>query len=256
MKNRLAVIVASLAFIVILLGAYLTSDIRPLPGTNGPTGSDPSLAHVHRIGGYIVVALAIGLCMWVRNLAGWLTVVLATAEAMTGALPVLHAILSPALLSAIVAVAVLESETWRTGPRPVETQSGSLKIMGILVPVLVFIQIGLGAAFRHNAMGVISHIMNAFLVILIALIAGVFVVRQFPDHPALRPAALAMLIVAGVQVLLGFAAYLVLLMSEANNMALIVTSVLHVGNGALTLAASVVLAMEMSRNLIKSSGAR
>jgi heme A synthase len=128
--------------------------------------------------------------------------------------------------------------------------------MGILVPVLVFMQIGLGAAFRHNAMGVISHIMNAFLVILIALIAGVFVVRQFPDHPALRPAALAMLIVAGVQVLLGFAAYLVLLMSEANNMALIVTSVLHVGNGALTLAASVVLAMEMSRNLIKSSGAR
>jgi heme A synthase len=256
MKNRLAVIVASLAFLVVVLGAYLTSDIRPLPGTNAPLGSDPALESIHRIGGYLVVALAVVLGVWIRNVAGWLTAAFAVTEALTGNAPVVHAIMAPVLFSCIAVAAVMASETWQSGPKLVETPWGPLRVLGILVPVLVLMQIGLGAAFRHNAMGVISHIMNAFLVILVALIAGVFVVRQFPEHPALRPAALAMLITAGIQVLLGFAAYLVLLMSETNNMAHIVTSVLHVANGTLTLAASVVLAIEMSRNLIKSSGAR
>ena len=71
---------------------------------------------------------------------------------------------------------------------------------------------------------------------------------------SLRPAALALLIIAGVQVLLGFSVYLTLLMSSENNIGLIVTGVLHVVNGSLTLAASVVLAMQMNRNLIQLSG--
>jgi len=78
------------------------------------------------------------------------------------------------------------------------------------------------------------------------------VLRQYPEHPSLRPAALTLTIVTGVQVLLGFSVYLVLLMSETNNTGLIITGALHVVNGALTLAASVVLAMQMQRNLIQS----
>jgi heme A synthase len=105
-------------------------------------------------------------------------------------------------------------------------------------------------------MGVISHIMNALIVLAIILVAGVFVVRQYPEHDSLKPAALTLLIVAGVQVLLGFAVYLVLLMSQDNNEGLVITGVLHVTNGALTLAASVVLAMQMNRNLIQLSGAK
>ena len=80
-------------------------------------------------------------------------------------------------------------------------------------------------------------------------------IRQYEEHHALRPAALALLIIAGVQVLLGFSVYLTLLMSSENNIGLIVTGVLHVVNGSLTLAASVVLAMQMNRNLIQLSGA-
>jgi hypothetical protein len=38
-------------------------------------------------------------------------------------------------------------------------------------------------------------------------------------------------------------------------MGLIIIGVLHVANGAVTLAASVVLAMQMNRNLVQSSGA-
>jgi heme A synthase len=93
------------------------------------------------------------------------------------------------------------------------------------------------------------------IVITVVLVAGVSVLREYPEHAGLRPAALALLIIAGVQVLLGFSVYLILLMSSENNTGLIVTGVIHAANGALTLAASVVLAMQMQRNLLQSSGA-
>ena len=122
------------------------------------------------------------------------------------------------------------------------------------IPFLVFLQIALGAALRHNSMGVIWHILNAMIVLLVIMVAGIFVLRQYPEHPSLRPAALALVIVTGVQVLLGFTVYMVLLISSENNTGLIITGVLHVVNGSLTLAASVVLAMQMQRNLIQLSG--
>ena len=186
------------------------------------------------------------------NPAGWLTIAAALAEALTGSSPVLHAILSPILLACIAAVALTTSERWQAGPKPVPTHWRPIRTIGILVPILVLMQIALGAAARHGKMNPISHVMDAFIVIAILLVAGVFVLRQYPEHLSLKPAALTLLIVGGIQVLLGFAVYLILLMSEANNMGLIITGVLHVTNGALTLAASVVLAMEMSRNITKA----
>jgi heme A synthase len=126
----------------------------------------------------------------------------------------------------------------------------------MLVPFLVLPQIFLGAELRHNATGVLLwHILDAMFVLLVILVAGVFVLRQYPEHPVLRPAALAPVIVTAGQVLFGFSAYLILLMSESNNAGLIITGVLHVVNGALTLAASSVFAMQMKRNLIQLSGA-
>ena len=98
-------------------------------------------------------------------------------------------------------------------------------------------------------MGVLVHILNAMIVLLVILVAGIFVLRQHPEHPSLRPAAISLLIVTGVQVALGFAVYIVLLVSSENNIGLIITGAVHVFNGALTLAASAVLTMQIHRNL-------
>jgi heme A synthase len=249
MKNRVAILLAILCLVVILLGAYLTSETRPMPGTDAASAAAsavtaPSLEQAHRIAGYALAVCTVGLAIWVANIAGWIALAAVLAEAFSGNFPVVHALTAPALFASIVAVAVVTSASWQAAPRPVPSGWNPLRTLGMLVPVLIVMQVGLGAAFRH------------MIVLAIILVAGVFVVRQHPDHPSLKPAALALLIIAGVQVLLGFAVYLVLLMSQENNVGLVVTGVLHVMNGALTLAASVVLAMQMRRHLIQSSGAK
>ena len=253
--HRCALLLALLALIVIVLGACLTSEIRTFPGATTPsTVTMPSLEQAHRMAGYAVAVLTMGLAVWASSLAGWLALAAAIVESISGGIPVLHALLAPVFFSLVVAVAVVTSKDWQAGPRAVECPWGPLRPLGIVVPILIVLQIGIGAAFRHNSMNVLWHILNALIVLAVALIAGVFVCRQYPEHSGLRPAALALLIIAGVQVLLGFSVYLVLLMSSENNTGMIVTGTMHVANGALTLAASVVLAMQMQRNLIQSSG--
>ncbi len=250
--HRFAVLAAVVAFIVIVLGATLTSEIRPLPGTSTSATTPvtaPTLDLVHRIGGYVVAALTIGVAVLASSLYGWLAVAVVVLEVFLGSVPVAHALLAPILLSLLIAIAVFSSESWQSPPALVESPWGPLRPLCLLIPILAIIQVGLGAAFRHNDMGVLSHILNAILVLAVVLIAGVFVLRQYPEHRTLRPAALALLIITGIQVLLGFSVYLVLLMSSENNMGLIVTGVLHVANGSLTLASSVVFALQIQRNM-------
>ncbi len=82
------------------------------------------------------------------------------------------------------------------------------------------------------------------------LIVCVFLVRQFPEHPALRPSAIALGGIAGVQVFLGFITYVLLLLLPESSPAVIIVSVIHVATGALTLAAAVSLAAEIRRNAV------
>jgi heme A synthase len=97
---------------------------------------------------------------------------------------------------------------------------------------------------------VIWHILNAMIVLLSILIVCIFLVRQFGEHPSLRPAAIALGGTAAVQVFLGFATFVMLLLSPESSPAVIIVSVVHVATGALTLAATVSLAAEIRRNAI------
>lgn len=249
--HRCAILLAVCTLIVIILGASLTSEIRPLPGaaTSSPVVSAPGLEQAHRIAGYAVALLTLGFAVWYSSLTGWIALAAVVVESVLGGVPIIHAWLSPIFFSLVVAVAVLTSKSWQEGPTPVASEWAHLRTLELAIPIIVVIQIGLGAAFRDNSMGVLWHILNALIVLLVILIAGVVVLRQYPEHPSLRPAAIALLIITGVQVLLGFSVYMVLLVSSENNLGLIITGVLHVFNGALTLAASAVLTMQIHRNI-------
>jgi heme A synthase len=249
--HRSAVVLAMFTLIVILLGASLTSEIRPLPGApaSSTVFSAPGLEQAHRIAGYGVALLTLGLAIWYSSLVGWLALAALIIESVLGGIPIIHAWLSPISFTLIVVIAVLTSNGWQEGPLLVENQWEGVRPLASAITILVVLQIGLGAAFRHDAMGVIWHIFDAMIVLLVILVAGIFILRQYPEHPSLRPAALALVIITGVQVLLGFSVYMVLLVSSQNNLGLIITGVVHVVNGALTLAASAVLTMQIHRNL-------
>jgi heme A synthase len=82
---------------------------------------------------------------------------------------------------------------------------------------IVILQIILGAAFRYRAASVIWHILNAMIVLLSILIVCIFLGRQFPEHPSLPPAAVALGGIAAVQVVLGFATFWMLLLFPESN---------------------------------------
>jgi heme A synthase len=247
--HRYAIFVAVCVLAVLGVGAYFTSNIRPLPGPNpGPLLEAPGLRQIHLILAVAVSLLVVVLAIWARSSSGWITLAILIVEGGLGSFSaVFHAIVAPILFSSAVAIAVVTSESRRRPPVRATDFWPPLRTLAWLVPVLVVIQISLGAAFRHNAMGVVWHILNAGIVLLLIMVLGVCILRQYPEHPTLRPAAIWMVVIAGVQVFLGFTVYLILIIVSQNNMALIVSGALHVITGSLTLAAAVVMALELRR---------
>lgn len=182
--------------------------------------------------------------------AGGAALVAIVGESLLGNYPILHALLAPLLFALMTAIALFTSNDWAQGPDIAEHWwQPSLRSLAVLMPILVLMQIALGAAYRHNAMSVLWHILNALIVLLFILVVGVAVMRQYPEHRSLRPAALALVVITSTQVLLGFAVFLVLIISSGNNIALVVSSVAHVVTGSLTLAATVVVVIQIRRHL-------
>jgi heme A synthase len=193
---------------------------------------------------------------------GWFTLAVFAASAAVGLRPVLgsapssggiaHACLAQILFAMLAAVAMFTSSAWKSGAQPVADHGWpSLRSLAILTPALVLIQIGLGAAFRHKALGVLPHISGALLVMLVILMVCVFVMQQFPEHRPLRSAAVALLVVTAVQIFLGIGAFTARMVTTQNTPAVVASIGAHVVTGALTLAASLVLAIQIRRNVYK-----
>jgi len=91
--------------------------------------------------------------------------------------------------------------------------------------------------------------LNAMLVLLLVLIVAVFLIRQFPQHPTIRPAAIAAAVITSVQVMLGFTTFMMLILFPESSLSVIITSVLHVATGSLTFAAVLALAILIRYNI-------
>jgi heme A synthase len=257
--HRFAIFVASFALIAIALGAIVTSLERPL-ATNAAASINPAFEFWHHIAGGVTVVLMLGLAIGLSAQLGWIGLgagivdgVLG-ARVITNALPelssILHALLAQILFGLVVAIAVTTSASWTSGPSPIEdTWRPSLRSLAIAVPVIILLQTTLGASYRYHALGVLWHILNAMIVLLLNLIVAVFLVRQFPEHPTLRPAAVALGVITGIQVMLGFTTFMMLILFPETSLTVVITSVLHVTTGSLTFGAGVTLAILIRYNV-------
>jgi heme a synthase len=279
--HRYAILVAVCTLLLVLAGASVTSKEAGLsvpdwplsygqviPDMTGGVLFETGHRMIATVVGMLTVILAIWIARvekrpngraWMRRL-GWVAVSLVVAQGLLGGATVLllqpapismaHACLAQLFFSVTVAIAVFTSRKWQEGPEPVEDYGWpSLRSLAILTPVLILVQIALGAGFRHRAFGLLPHVIGAMLVPLVILLIGIFVLQQFPKHRALRPAASGLLAITLAQVFLGVIAYVARMNAAEYPLAIVLTTVAHVATGGLTLAASIVLAIQIRRNV-------
>ena len=251
--HRYAILLAVCTLALLVTGAIVTS--------HGAVASG-SLRQVHIIVAAPVGLLSVGLALWLRNARGpawlprlgWIVVAGALGQAALGsqnpAVAVFHAWFAQLFFALTVAVAVVTGRRWIQNPEPVDDSGRlSLRTLSAVAVALMVVQVGLGAAVRHRAMSAVPHIAGALVVTIVLLLAAILVTQKFPEHPTLHPAAKALIGLTFTQVMLGMAAFITRLMAEEASLAVVIPSVAHVATGSLTLAAAVVLALQIRRNV-------
>jgi len=276
--HRFALLLALCTLVLVIDGGGVATVNAGLPpssaGQSATAPPPPGVSALfseqgHRMAGIVVGILALGLAIWLSAAAkrrwlanlGWVTLAVAVVQGLLGGMSgptgsqgmsVAHACVAPLFLSLVAAMAVFTSPAWQKGPELGFDQGWpSLRSLAIFAPLLVLMQIMLGAAFRHKFMGVIPHIGFALLVALVIIIVATFVTQQFPAHSSLAPSAKVLLGITIVQVMLGMGALWARMQSVITAPALLTATVAHVTVGALTFASSIVLAIQIRRNVQK-----
>jgi heme a synthase len=282
--HRYAIALAVCTLFLVVAGASVTSKQAGLSVPDWPLSYGqvmPEMTggvffeHGHRMVATFVGLLTIGLAIWLARAEkrawmrklGWIALGAVILQGLLGGLTVLlllppavsvsHACLAQLFFSATVAIAIFTSRSWQRGAEMVEDYGKpSLRSLAVVIPALVLAQIALGAAFRHGAMTVLPHILGAMVIASAILIVCAFVLHQFPEHRALRPTAITLMVVTLVQVMLGIGAYYARLDASRNPVAMVIVTVAHVATGALTLASSVALAIQIRRNVREHAAER
>jgi heme A synthase len=194
-----------------------------------------------------------------RRLA-WITLTIAVLQDSVGHAAVFtrvpmtagitHALMAPLFFAAVVAIVVVTSPGWSRGPEHASDYGWpSMRSLAILTPIVVVLQILLGAAFRQKTLTLLPHVLGAMFVALVILLESIFVLQQFPTHRALRPAAKTLLGVAFGQVFLGLTALIMKSMADDTATPVVITIAAHVTGGSLTLATTIVLSILIRRNV-------
>jgi len=279
--HRWSILLAFCTLLLVVAGGLVTSRDAGLSVPDWPLSygqlMPPMEGGIFYEHGHRMIATTVGIftivsLIWVfrvekRQWMRWLGVVALVAviaQGVLGGLTVLmllpwwisssHACLAQLFFSTTVAMAIFTSKWWLEGPAPVE-EDPKYPIRGLSLgaPVCVLGQLALGAAARHKAIGSIYHICGSPIVTGVVLWVSLRILLHYARNRELRVGALTLIGITFAQVFLGVAAFMsrVAYADAVQPMPLMVTfTVLHVAVGALTMAASVVLAILVRRNLI------
>ncbi len=269
--HRYAVFTACSTFVLLIAGALVTSNDAGLSIPDWPLAygslTPPMVGgiryeYTHRVIATCIGLLTIGLATWLwraekrvwmrwlglaalggviaQGILGGMTVRMFQPPAVSAA----HATLAQLFFSTVVAIAVFTSPWWNRehaefkdpGKPPIR----SLAIWSLLA---VFVQLVLGAAFRHKAFGIIPHLIGAVIVTILIFMTAGALKKRFSNVPVLRNCAKLLHILIGTQLLLGGAAYWSRLYAARFPQPVPVTvalTVVHTVTGALVLAATLV----------------
>jgi heme A synthase len=183
-----------------------------------------------------------------------------------------HAVVGQTMFCALAAIAVFTSRSWLQEPADKISQQESKLLIRHLWILLAFIylQLVLGAAFRHvwTKLGPVGaerwpakkiihmflypHILNSLIVAGLIVYVGMWVLTRYRNMPQLRRPAHLLTMLLVVQLLLGFAAYVTRVVYGVDELqptfGLVATTVSHIGVGALILAFTVILIIQVYRH--------
>ena len=259
--HRYAIFLAIFALAVIVSGAFVTStDVAARQSQSAVSGEIDEV--LHRVLGIVSTFLTLGLGIWTSFAAtpGWLRALAWTAVAslavcaalgwpappLSPSLGIVHALLAHFFLSVVVVIAVATSASWN---RETEQSGGrgpsSLRRLGLATPPVVFLQIALGTAYRHEVIGIMPHMGGALVVALMTLILSTVILQNSLGPAPMRRAAAALISLVLAQVCLGIASFLMIALNSTGTLAFVLATAGHVSIGSATLAASVVMAMQL-----------
>ena len=162
-----------------------------------------------------------------------------------------HATLAQLFFVTILSISLFTSNWWQSElPLVEDTASPKLRTLAVITTCAIFVQLILGAAFRHGAFGIQPHMLGAVVVLFLVIWTGRTVRKRFGNVRDLRRWGILLQSFLGTQILLGIAAYWAVLQAAraAQPTAVyVVLTVAHVLVGALTLASSVLLTLSCYR---------
>ena len=248
---KLAIGAALLGLAAIVSGAFITSAKIALP----PGQPEPGVL-VHQVIGL----LAIGLCLLLVAVSGRaqriaavgaLAALIASAaigwtHPLSHGAAVWHATMAH-LFTASMGMALLTAPPVSTVPAG---RFMALRPAAAATPIAVFFQIVMGALYRHEVTGILPHMLGAMVVALLAMIVSALVVQHFSHVRELKRAAALLISLVILQVVLGIAVFIMLLLNVSNTTAFVWTATAHATSGTLVFAASVLVAIEIYRRLV------
>ncbi len=275
---------ASVTFLLLISGALVTSNDAGLSVPDWPTsfGSIYKIPHMvggvrfehsHRMVAEFVGFLTIILAIWtwraerrlwmkrlgaaalatviVQGILGGITVLKFLPPAVSSA----HAAVAQTFFCIAVCIALFTGRRWvEEHPQvQMETQRPSLVTLTLLSIAVLYVQLILGAMFRHKGMSWWPHVLHAAVVAVILSWTAIRALTHYSKIEAVRRPAVIMLSLMVGQLCLGFAAFLTRVMwgrdAVQPELPMVISTVAHVAVGALLLATTVVLAIQVWRHV-------
>lgn len=272
--HQFAVILCSCTVVLLIAGALVTSNdaadsVPDWPLAYGkiipPMVGGIRYEYMHRVIAGLVAILTLALAIWIARVdkrpwmrrLGWTALGLVVAQALLGGLRVLeghaaisataHAILAQIFFTTLVGIALFTSGWWQgKAPSFQDARSPRVTTLAVWTTVAIFVQLVLGASFRHGAFGILPHLIGAAVVSVMVIWAAAVAKRRFARVPAMRRSVIWLHSTFGTQIILGGFAYWAILSSADTTqpgLTYVILSVAHVAVGALLLASSLLFTL-------------
>jgi cytochrome c oxidase assembly protein subunit 15 len=275
--------VACATFALIIAGALVTSNDAGLSIPDWPRSFGsfrvPELhggvqyEWSHRAIAGTIILLTISIAVWTffaehRRWMKWLAITAfgtVITQAVLGGLTVIlfqppwvstaHATVAQTFFCIAVAIAVFSGRRWvEEHPRTeLDQRRPALFTLTLLSIFVLYVQLILGAMFRHHGMSWWPHVANAGVVAIVLSWTAVRAISVYPNVDAVRRPAITMLGLMLAQLCLGFLAFITRVMwgreAAQPELPMVISTVVHVAVGALLLATTVVLAIQVWRHV-------